>query len=613
MSSASQSSVSPSVSTFDLLRERQYADLERDLGAVQLAYERGERSESELDHAFAPFQSENVALGPLIHGWTEAYPESYAAHHAMASWLLGQAWRARGHTQFQFVSDRGRRGLTNLLQAAESWARPALDLTAKPLLTCIVLGAIANTHGNELSLEDVQAGRFPDWYERGLRADPHSLRLRRTLLATLRPEWGGSEAHMLAFLRSQEAFLSSADAAKLWAEYHVNVAHYALLFEQDKPKGVEAATYSLQVDPQFRYRVATLLYSAGEKERARAILAAALNADDPTSVWLGEDTLRVLIAEFASEPEFARRVERIVRAQADAGSVMAVKTMGLLLVYSKALGGEQAAEAWFERALDEGDLEAGEFLVDCLKRLGRPTSDVMRATLRAAEAGNSACARAVTEDWRAYRKRFGLDDRARYTFLLRAADGGDNFARLELATLLRSGRAELGDDGVLRPVRTKPLPESLEYADHLVERAKNEDYALWQYRLRRAFVAVTSRLPKGRNAWLTFILVMLLLRLGFEVPRFVSRVSPQNVMARLEQQTSEIRAVRPYGEAVYAEAVERFGAGAFEPGPCSAFAVNVETLSLARSCSVETDDDGVVVRFELPSGTFALWKDNVAP
>lgn len=605
MSSASTPSVSSAVSTFDRLRERQYADLERDLAAVQLAYERGEQSESELELAFAPFRSENVALGPLIHGWTEAYPESYAAHQAMASWLLGQAWRARGHTQFQYVSDRGRRGLMNLLEAAESWARPALDLTARPLLTCALLGSIANTHGNELSLEDVQAGRFPEWYERGLRADPHSLMVRRTLLATLRPEWGGSESHMLAFLRSQEAFLSSADAAKLWAEYHVNVAHYALRFEQDKPKGVEAAEYSLRVDPQFRYRVATLLYSAGEKERARAILAAALNADDPTSVWLGEDTLRVLIAEFAHESELIRRVEGIVRAQADAGSVMAVKTMGLLLDCTEIPGGD-APDVWYERALDQGELEAGEFLIDFLVRQDRPRVDVMHATLRAAEAGNAACARLVCESWRAYRKHFDLDDRARYTFLLRAADGGDNFARLELASLLRSGRAELGDDGVLRPVRTKPLPQSLEYANHLVERAKNENYALWQHLPRRALQTVQPFVPKSPVAWLLVLAVIL-------VPLYSSMPSKpsQRSSTQLARKAIEIRAALPFGKAVYAEAVAWQREGRPLSGACALLPVPARMPDLVESCGVEIDANGVVVLLKLPSGPFILTRENV--
>lgn len=187
----------------DLLRAGQYEALDRELSDVQAAFEGGERSERELERAFAPFEQPDPALGEKFSEWMEARPGSYGAHTALARWCLARAWAYRGGTTFNLVSDRGRRGMHHFLEQAEGCARHATTLTGNPLSAWLVVASVHNTQGCELSLEDLQAGRYPEWFTRPLAGNPHSLDLRRTMLLHLRTEWGGSEEHMLTFVRQQ--------------------------------------------------------------------------------------------------------------------------------------------------------------------------------------------------------------------------------------------------------------------------------------------------------------------------------------------------------------------------------------------------------------------------
>lgn len=76
-----------------------------------------------------------------------------------------------------------------------------------------------------------------------------------------------------------------------------------------------------------------------------------------------------------------------------------------------------------------------------------------------------------------------------------AADGGDNDARVQLAEQLRLGTAEVGEDGVLRPMKGTPLPRSIEYARHLLERAAHEGHKGAKVALGRFDRSVVRRRP----------------------------------------------------------------------------------------------------------------------
>ncbi|UBV43428.1 hypothetical protein LAJ19_04225 [Deinococcus taeanensis] len=106
----------------------------------------------------------------------------------------------------------------------------------------------------------------------------------------------------------------------------------------------------------------------------------------------------------------------------------------------------------------------------------KDTPQKREAILKAANLLSGDMSWRVYQDFTAYQEQFALDARQRFRYLHRAADGGNNDARYELAQQLRAGRVELGEDSVLRPVDTAPIQASLEYARHLLERAAGTGY-----------------------------------------------------------------------------------------------------------------------------------------
>lgn len=502
--------------TITHLREGQFDTLDRSLNDVRRGYERGDLGERDLHHAFEAFTSECWTLGEKIRSWIEAHPESYPAHQAHSQWLLGQAWRMRGGTTSDLVSDRGSRGMQGFLQHAESAARYAIGLTARPLLSHLHLGNIQITHGCNVTLEDVEQGHWPEWFRDGLALEPRSLLLRQTMLLTLRTEWGGSDAHMLAFLRGQEAELSSADRQKLWAQFNGQIAHHALHFARDTDRALEYAGYAANLDPRYHYDLAYVELARKNKDAARSAFMTALRSEagDPHA-RLGSKGFFVSTRLYDNGGQEARLILDVLRREANGGALEAFQLVARHLQLNPRLRDERGPRAWLEQALVEGDDDAGRPLVELVRDITGDAVETMRAALFAADEGSPEAASLVWNRWRHYRRRLKLDDRAQYRYLLSAADGGDNSARMALARLLQSGRAELGSDGVLRPVRTKPTQDSLEYAQHLRLRAKHEGFMPWKWRLAGWLFKSDDVVKPKRdvNWWLIALAVWLLFRL----------------------------------------------------------------------------------------------------
>jgi Domain of unknown function (DUF4034) len=457
------------------LRASEFAQLDDHLGAQQAAFEAATLSEKDWQSAFSAFEAADPAIGEAIELWREAVPGSYPAHVALATWLLARAWAFRGRTTSNLISDRGRRGMEHFLEQAEGAARYATSLSANPLLAWLVVGRVHNTLGCDLKLADLEAGKCPDWYSQPLRGNPASLLLRQVMLQHLRTEWGGSEAHMLAFVRAQaEGGLSSSDQTRLWAQFHGSVAHHARFFGNDLLKSLENAR--MAADLHRRY-VDLLLQITLEVSRDQATRRAALDRWLETHEQFPEEPLDAntpgaLIAGRALLPPLLPRLGRVLAARAADHDHEAVLSLTYLHLTQPSLALPDPLP-FLERARDQGDVQAAELYA---RLLPAPGERYRRAVLRAAELGSSEMNWTVYSEFAVYQREFELEDRARYRFLLRAADTGENDARVALAELLRAGQAELGDDGVLRPVMEKPLQESLDYARHLLERAAAEEH-----------------------------------------------------------------------------------------------------------------------------------------
>lgn len=465
-----------------LLRNARYDGLEARLSEAQRNFEEGKLRTGEIYRLFSVFGDPEPALGELLGEWLAAFPQSYAGHTAMASWLLARAWAYRGHSTMNRVSDQGVRGMHHFMEQAEACARQATTLTDNPLSAWLVVANVHNTQGCEVELADIQARQYPDWYSLPAATNPHSLEVRKAMLMNLRAEWGGSEEQMLAYVRQQQedALLSQTDLQKLWGEFHARVAHHAWMFARLPDKAQEHARLAAELDDRHTELLfgflsdqnfpANLRRDALERYLGmaeREVKAGTLDLSYASSGLLGSvDLLRSHVG----------RVGRLLGELAGQGHADAASTLGALQHTAPHLPWPNPLPLLYA-ARDQGDVRAAEMAVHLQTRDTETiTPSIREDILKAAELGSDDMSWMVYRLFPEFKEQFELDERARYRFLLRAADAGNNDARFALAHGLRAGRVETGEDGVLRPVDTAPIQSSLDYARHLLERASAEEH-----------------------------------------------------------------------------------------------------------------------------------------
>ncbi|MVN88384.1 DUF4034 domain-containing protein [Deinococcus sp. HMF7620] len=469
------------------LRTHQYGALQEHLSRLQEQFEAGQLAERDLLNAFQAFQNPDPALGEQFGEWMEAHVGSYPAHVALAQWLLARAWDARGEAMSSHVSDQGWRGLRHFTEQATACARHAVTLSANPLAAWMVVGLAANSQGCQVSVQDVESQQYPDWLTEGLRGNPHSLALRRAMLLHLREEWGGSEAQMLAFVRQQQdgGQLSEGDVQRLWAEFHARMSHHAMSFAKDYVRAVERAQLAANLRGLHADQLFTAMTVAGRAtaERRAALEQYLTAAEQDPHAGIEGNALVSFIYAWEGLEALTPRVGALLLRAAEQGDTEAAVGLGRLKLHGPAAAVPDPLP-WLLRAREEGSREAADLLVE----LGalRPPGVVREDVLKAADLGSPDMSWRVYGEFAAFRQQFDLEDRARYRYLLRAADAGNNDARFELAQQLRAGFVEVGEDSVLRPVNTPPLQDSLNYAKHLLERAAGSGHTGAQKVLNRA-------------------------------------------------------------------------------------------------------------------------------
>jgi Domain of unknown function (DUF4034) len=493
------------------LRSKNFAALDEQLGEMQARFEQGELDERDLLAAFQPFEATDAALGEQFGGWMEALPGSYPAHVALASWMLARAWSFRGGATYDRVSDRGRRGMAHFLEQAEACARHATTLSANPLAAWVVVAGVTRTQGNQLALEQIERGEWPDWYAQPLETNPGSLTLRRNMLLYLRTEWGGSDAMMLAYLRSQEGQLSNQAKQRLWAQYHSQVSHHALHFAKDDALALERAQMAADLYPAESIQLLVVLMALPQIKVGSQVRQAAFERvmtyleTSPDATVSGNAPFALLsFLEGKSGMDLTRAASTLSKL-AEQGDEDALALLGRLAArHKKRLAEHLEVAPMLRQAAERGDAEAAAILADFHHADPADYGAYDAALLLGANLAEPGCAWQTYQGWSRFEGTQGLTDRDKLRFLLLAADNGNNGARVELSGLLRAGQAELGEDGVLRPIAGKPIQASLDYAKHLLERASHEGEDAAAKALKRAnegdWQEATARIQKMSGA-----------------------------------------------------------------------------------------------------------------
>ncbi|WP_288433605.1 DUF4034 domain-containing protein [uncultured Deinococcus sp.] len=519
----------PSTDVLALLRRGDYKQLDQHLGEGQRSFEAGQSGEQDLKALFGPFDLGDITLSEPFSNWLDETPGSYVALVALAMWQARRAFDLRGGATSNLVSDQGYRGMFHFMQQAEAAARHATTLSPNPLGAWLVIGLIHNGQGCELEPGDVEAERYPDWYTEPLRLNPRSLEVRRTMLAHLRTEWGGSETQMLAFVRQQQESgdLSVGDQQKLWGQYHQQVAHHAWLFGEDGVKALEHARLAADLNDANAELLFALLtdQNAASAQRGAALerFLSHLERHPDHGLWYARSALSARTDILAP---YVTRLNTVLTHMAQTGDDDAAGVLAQLWAEAPGLGFADPVPLLLQ-ARERGSVVAANLLVWlAFNNKATALQDRRAHILAAADLGSASACWEIWENFGAYQEQGSLDERARYRYLLRAADAGENEARMALARQLRAGRVELGEDGVLRPVDTQPIQSSLDYAKHLLERAAGEDYkpartlltktkdAQWQADTAQRLKGRLSKAPQKaretvRPPWFLIVLLVL--------------------------------------------------------------------------------------------------------
>ncbi len=189
--------------TIDLLKQRRFAELEEKMGAMLAAQQAGRMSDELVQRAFNYFSYAEASWGPLVDEWVAQFPKSQAARLALAYYLSGRGWAARGQKvasktsgeQFAQMEDYFNRALKVLDEA---------DARGKKLTVSVAQRIDMASASRSLGLNPSLL------YRDGIKAHPESLQIRVSYLNKSAPKWGGS-VERLQSIMSEAKGLSEGD------------------------------------------------------------------------------------------------------------------------------------------------------------------------------------------------------------------------------------------------------------------------------------------------------------------------------------------------------------------------------------------------------------------
>ena len=166
------------------LRERRYADLDQHLNGLAAAYDSGEKDDDTVERWFRIFRKESPALEPLHLEWIKRYPNSFAAHLAVAEYYASVAHAKRGSEYAKDTSETQFKAMAETYTKALTFLDRAERLTLKPTLAIASRIYIMRSVGERADIVKL--------YEQGEKTDPRNIRVKAAFISSSSPKWGGS-------------------------------------------------------------------------------------------------------------------------------------------------------------------------------------------------------------------------------------------------------------------------------------------------------------------------------------------------------------------------------------------------------------------------------------
>jgi tetratricopeptide (TPR) repeat protein len=200
-----------------LVEKRDYAELERLLGGLQLAFEQDPAQSEALEKAFGAFEKLPRSRTGALDEWVLKYPASYVARTARGTFHVWQGLDARGTASIADTPEENLETMRAYFDLGWKDLERSLRLSPKPYLSRYAMLAVEKTAGSATGARE--------HYQEAVKLAPQSIDLRLARMASLEPRWGGSYPEMEAFLAQARAELKDPTAvARLAARIPANRA-----------------------------------------------------------------------------------------------------------------------------------------------------------------------------------------------------------------------------------------------------------------------------------------------------------------------------------------------------------------------------------------------------
>jgi tetratricopeptide (TPR) repeat protein len=196
----------------ELLEQRNYAELERRLGALQIGFEQGEISDIDYFQQMPVHVPTRRDLLAHYAQWREGFPHSFVAHALSAMAEVDLAWLSRSDAISRHVTKSRWVGMKQHFAQAQAHLAQAMTLSTKPHFA-LVSGMQMQTADCERAEDAI------DWSAQVERLLPQSPSLCRQWLWRLNPKWGGSEDALTAFRNDARTWFNDQDFALVEASY----------------------------------------------------------------------------------------------------------------------------------------------------------------------------------------------------------------------------------------------------------------------------------------------------------------------------------------------------------------------------------------------------------
>lgn len=187
---------SPDSEPLRWLKSGDYAAIDRYYSALQLQFEHGGLTDSQLYDEFRKLYHDDPANRPYFDQWVQHYPSSYAARLAQDAYYYRMAWAVRGHGYVDQTSPLRLYVMELYLARATDILRRSLPLSPRPYLSSLYMLNIVMMHGTP---EEAR-----HWLDLGTSLDPDASLIRLRYMVTLQPRWGGSLEKMRAYVAECE-------------------------------------------------------------------------------------------------------------------------------------------------------------------------------------------------------------------------------------------------------------------------------------------------------------------------------------------------------------------------------------------------------------------------